>query len=226
MILRRITEHVKAQNWTAVALDFFIVVVGVFVGLQVSNWNDARSDRQRTTLMLDTFRVDIRDFNGVLELYSRKVSDGLAAFDNSYARGEKPAPYVLRFRGSDTPPQSVWEAAQQSGLADLVHPSLIFELGYFYSEQKGIGKKFIRYTEFVESEILPRHEDTNAFYNEDGKLKPAYAQNMQRLREWVADSAVLVASSNCLTKRFDKPHQPGPSCRPDYGEFESIKAAQ
>ena len=29
MILRRITEHVKAQNWFAVGLDFFIVVVGV-----------------------------------------------------------------------------------------------------------------------------------------------------------------------------------------------------
>ena len=30
MLLRRITEHVKTQNWTAVAIDFVIVVVGVF----------------------------------------------------------------------------------------------------------------------------------------------------------------------------------------------------
>jgi hypothetical protein len=30
MILRRLTQHIKAQNWFAVALDFFIVVVGVF----------------------------------------------------------------------------------------------------------------------------------------------------------------------------------------------------
>ncbi len=35
MILRRLAEHVRAQNWFAVALDFLIVVVGVFVGLQV-----------------------------------------------------------------------------------------------------------------------------------------------------------------------------------------------
>lgn len=42
MLLRRITEHVKAQNWTAVMLDFVIVVVGVFMGIQVSNWNDDR----------------------------------------------------------------------------------------------------------------------------------------------------------------------------------------
>jgi len=39
-----VTEHVKAQNWFAVGIDFLIVVVGVFIGIQVSNWNDARRD--------------------------------------------------------------------------------------------------------------------------------------------------------------------------------------
>ena len=48
MLLRRIIEHVKTQNWTAIGLDFVIVVGGVFIGLQVSNWNDAQAlNRQR-----------------------------------------------------------------------------------------------------------------------------------------------------------------------------------
>jgi hypothetical protein len=46
MILRRVTEHVKAQNWFAVAIDFLIVVVGVFIGIQVANWNAARAVRE------------------------------------------------------------------------------------------------------------------------------------------------------------------------------------
>ncbi len=46
MLLRRIIDHVKTQNWTAVALDFVIVVVGVFMGIQVSNWNDARAEQE------------------------------------------------------------------------------------------------------------------------------------------------------------------------------------
>ncbi len=46
MILRRLTEHVKAQNWFAVGLDFLIVVVGVFVATQVANWNAARIERE------------------------------------------------------------------------------------------------------------------------------------------------------------------------------------
>jgi len=43
MLLRSITKHVKDQNWFAVGLDFFIVVVGVFIGMQVANWNDVQS---------------------------------------------------------------------------------------------------------------------------------------------------------------------------------------
>lgn len=42
MILRRVIAHVKAQNWFAVAIDFVIVVLGVFIGIQVANWNAAR----------------------------------------------------------------------------------------------------------------------------------------------------------------------------------------
>ena len=34
MLLRRITRDLTEQNWTAVALDIVIVVVGVFLGVQ------------------------------------------------------------------------------------------------------------------------------------------------------------------------------------------------
>ena len=50
MILRRLTKHVKDQNWFAVGLDFVIVVTGVFIGLQASNWNDDRETRQRAAV--------------------------------------------------------------------------------------------------------------------------------------------------------------------------------
>ena len=45
MVIRRIREHVTAQNWFAVGIDLAIVVVGVFLGLQVNNWNEARIER-------------------------------------------------------------------------------------------------------------------------------------------------------------------------------------
>jgi hypothetical protein len=45
MILRRIIAHLRDQQGTAIAIDFVIVVLGVFIGIQVSNLNTARIDR-------------------------------------------------------------------------------------------------------------------------------------------------------------------------------------
>jgi hypothetical protein len=59
MLLRRVTEHVKDQNWTAVALDFVIVVTGVFIGIQVSNWNAVRVDEGRARAYLERISLDL-----------------------------------------------------------------------------------------------------------------------------------------------------------------------
>ncbi|PHS37917.1 MAG: hypothetical protein COA91_09130 [Robiginitomaculum sp.] len=45
MLLRSITKHVKDQNWFAVALDFLIVVAGILIAFQVTNWNEARQNK-------------------------------------------------------------------------------------------------------------------------------------------------------------------------------------
>jgi hypothetical protein len=45
MILRRLTKHVEDQNWFAVGVDFLIVVVGVLLAIQVTNWNERRQDQ-------------------------------------------------------------------------------------------------------------------------------------------------------------------------------------
>ena len=61
MLLRRITQHVKDQNWFAVAIDFAIVVFGVFIGLQVANWNEARGDRAAEARYLLSLDQDMKE---------------------------------------------------------------------------------------------------------------------------------------------------------------------
>lgn len=61
MLLRRVIEHVKKQEWTAVFLDFVIVVVGVFIGIQVANWNAEIADRRTETEYLRQLQVDLRN---------------------------------------------------------------------------------------------------------------------------------------------------------------------
>ena len=46
MLMRRIREHVETHNWFAVSIDLVIVVLGVFLGTQVSNWNAERLAHQ------------------------------------------------------------------------------------------------------------------------------------------------------------------------------------
>ncbi len=68
MILRRVVENARTQNWFAVTLDFFIVVMGVFVGIEVANWNQARQDRQEERRYYGQLLVDLR---GDLDVFSR-----------------------------------------------------------------------------------------------------------------------------------------------------------
>ncbi len=42
MRLQRTATYIKDLNWVAVLVEFLIVVMGVFLGLQLGNWNDAR----------------------------------------------------------------------------------------------------------------------------------------------------------------------------------------
>lgn len=59
MILRRVIQHVKKQEWTAIWIDLVIVVVGVFIGIQVSNWNAARADDVRAKAYLERIKDNL-----------------------------------------------------------------------------------------------------------------------------------------------------------------------
>ncbi len=45
MILRRVIKHFRKQEWTAIALDFLIVVIGILIAFQITAWNERRADR-------------------------------------------------------------------------------------------------------------------------------------------------------------------------------------
>jgi hypothetical protein len=59
MLLRRVTEHLRTQNWTAVGIEFVIVVVGVFIGIQVSNWNESLAFERREQVLLRELRGEV-----------------------------------------------------------------------------------------------------------------------------------------------------------------------
>lgn len=50
MLFRRINQHIRDQNWTAMGIDFLIVVASVFISIQFSNWNAAQGAHARHRL--------------------------------------------------------------------------------------------------------------------------------------------------------------------------------
>src|SRR4028119_1389435 len=70
MLLRRVIDHVRRQEWMAIAIDFVIVVVGVFIGIQAANWNEARAD---AALARDYLERIQRDLSADIARYENRI---------------------------------------------------------------------------------------------------------------------------------------------------------
>lgn len=61
MILRRLSQSIKEQNWTAIVIEFVLLVSGVFLGIQVSNWNAQRVTDKQSEIFTQRLRADLRN---------------------------------------------------------------------------------------------------------------------------------------------------------------------
>ena len=61
MILRRLSQSLKEQNWTAIWIEFVLLVSGVFLGIQVSNWNAERELNKKSAVFTERLKADLRE---------------------------------------------------------------------------------------------------------------------------------------------------------------------
>lgn len=85
MLLRRVMQHVKDQNWTAVILDFFIVVAGVYIGIFLGDIQDERnfaSDTRRAlSAVEDELRSDLDQLDHVIATQEELVASQRRVID-------------------------------------------------------------------------------------------------------------------------------------------------
>jgi len=91
MLSRRFAANLASQDWAAIVIEFAIVVAGVFVGIQVSNWNADRADLRRAHAYLARIHGDLltdqRAIGNSVAYWRKVIAYGEAA--NAYAeRGE------------------------------------------------------------------------------------------------------------------------------------------
>lgn len=82
MVIRRIREHVTSHNWFAVCLDLAIVIAGVFIATQATNWNDARIEREQSrsyqARLVDELNSNDSQFRHQIAYYKQVRAHGLA----------------------------------------------------------------------------------------------------------------------------------------------------
>jgi len=67
MMFRRLSANLRAQNWALAAIELAIVILGVFIGIEAANWNQARQERQETRQLLSQLQAELTTFHGFLE---------------------------------------------------------------------------------------------------------------------------------------------------------------
>lgn len=60
MILRRLSQSLREQNWATIVIEFVLLVAGVFLGIQAANWNAARDSDQRSGVFTERLKADLR----------------------------------------------------------------------------------------------------------------------------------------------------------------------
>ncbi len=196
MILRSITKHVRDQNWFAVGLDFLIVVVGVFIGIQVANWNEARTKQidaaaARERLIsdlradLDAFAVRWQWYEEVFDV-ARRVDDAL--------RTEQPENV-----------DAMWRFVRDAWIAGGEWP--FAPSAQIYKELQNAGDLDLIASGAMQRRLRDYYEDSAREIEISLTFKSSYAD----LTHQLIDSRIGIAMTSCLSGASLEPSQPGTS---------------
>lgn len=74
-ILRRLQQGLRGRDWGTVAVELAIVILGVFIGIEASNWNQSRrervEERRYYAQLLDDLRTDQATLQQAIKLSAR-----------------------------------------------------------------------------------------------------------------------------------------------------------
>ncbi|MEK7265024.1 MAG: hypothetical protein AAB227_02895 [Pseudomonadota bacterium] len=174
MILRRVIDHFRKQEWTAIGIDFLIVVLGVFVGLQVNNWNEARALYAREREQLVAVRADLE--GDIAHIVARKEYYAEVA-----AAGDRALTFLT---GGDDCDDKCWPV-----LLDFFYASQWIDLGAdrtAYDEMRRAGSPLSRDLSQALAKYYSGSEALNSIINE----RPAYRQVIRQLLPVAAQDAM------------------------------------
>ncbi|MAI90359.1 hypothetical protein [Ponticaulis sp.] len=70
MILRSLATSIRKQDWFAVVIETSIVVLGVFLGIQLGNWNEARHLNVQKAAAIDRLQDEVEEVVAFVASYT------------------------------------------------------------------------------------------------------------------------------------------------------------
>ena len=193
MILRRIAQNLKKRDWSTVVLEIFIVVVGIFIGLQVDDWNQGRTEANETDKALAALESDMRSdllrLDQVIQIQQTKVIEqgtvvellNQKDFDNEVLGDLLVS--IARDNPTYYPNRSAYQAMQTGrNLAALRDGALRLQIARLYERQ------------------LVRQDQNAAFYDQVGFdfmrdiREPHWDRTNKKLLTSNPDSAVIISN--------------------------------
>ncbi len=153
MILRRVIAHFRKQEWTAIFLDFLIVVAGILIAFQITEWNETRRDhaRERDYLMriageLDHTIVEIEDAIRIAEGREAMGRFLISTVDDPSLVPAEPGRFVTAviqagYTFSPTIRAHTFDEMKSAGdLAIFRDKVLLFDISEFYTDVQGAAQ--------------------------------------------------------------------------------------
>jgi hypothetical protein len=129
-MIRRLAQSIRQQHWTPFAIELVIVVLGVFIAFQVTDWSNQRTshgaERRHLEEIAEDLRADVVVFDQINMTAARRIS----AID--YLLGETPgvnrpmsitAPSGARFEIPAGPPPAAADQRFLLASANLLRSS-------------------------------------------------------------------------------------------------------
>ncbi len=200
-LLKRVVAQLRGRDWFGVAVELLTVVLGVLLGLQVSQWAAERDEREYRDQMIAAVGVALDEFRVHGRWIEKEMDARADKFDAQRAAGQRPSPPVYREPGSERPPTGAWDAIVATGVARSIDPPLFLRLAMFFNRAENFGERYARYNEFSEREVLPYLATPGHFYA-GGSLRPEYAAYVERLRDLSAASADVADQAGSLQREL------------------------
>lgn len=187
-----------------VALELFIVFVGVSAAFAVEDYRDRRQEEERREAIYGALDHELRQMAETFgPFYQQQMTAQLSAWDAAVARGERPLPPTFKLPGASGPPTGVWDAAAATGSIELVDPQFFYELGRFYNRARTAGELYRGYAESARVHVWPFLSDgPTAFWEPNGELKREIRVHLQRLRDFRDRQRALMEEARVLRSKL------------------------